>query len=1174
VKDGLRVTWVELLRRLAPVLPADLFAQLRTFSSLTFVSSDTERTFGETLRQAISALDSLHHTLTNFLPRYVLDLEPTPGQPHGELLRGSFIFADVTGFTALTGELSRRGTAGREEMNRLMRALFAALLEPLLNSGGDLLIFAGDAVLATFPGHPEGRDARWATRTALRLVEAIKPFEHLETPYGTFSLTMSAGVERGDAFAAVVGTQQRMEFLISGGPVQGAMKAEGAAEPGQVVAGVGVLPFLRPEEFALQGSIVAGIHGGELSDYEPSPPARRRSRMSAIFSKRLPDLFENLQEALAKVEALVPFIPPDLFVQIARGEDIRQHPPVAVQFINVLGLEELALGSTGPQQAAAILQRYFVQAHEAVTQREGVISQVDAYAKGFTLLNPFGALTRHEGVPRLAASAALELDRMLCGINREFALDPPLVQRTGLTYARIFTGEIGYRHRREYVVAGPAVNLAARLMAKAEAGQIVLDASAWDAVRADFVAKDLPPIPLKGITDPVPRFLLQGVRKDKDLRVDEYPLVGCQREQAVLETLLEEAAAGRGGALAVVGEAGFGKNFVAAHIIDQARTQGMTVLTGRCHPFSQMTPYAPWKDMVEGWLEVDEESTPDSRRNRLRERLDEFDLVSSLPAFADLLGFAPTHLAAKVEQRGAALSDQGPSLFATLREQADQVEAGVGWGALISRRAVDAPTTFSPRADEERSIWQVLRERASISSALYLLLERLAQRRPTLVVVADAQWLDPDSRKVLSAMIKVAKACSLFVLVTAGSGTEWEGDRIVLSALSDAETEELAALVLRASRLEPDLVSWLLARVNGNPLFIISYCRALRECDAVVVDPNSGEARWSGPPPSLPLSLQGLLLAQVERAGKTTQEALQRSTVLGATFPTWLLTELCRDALSQDELDQALDEAARRSLIAPSPPAQAYAFSSQSLRDAIYAALSHAIRQSWHRQVAERLSGADDASRYEQLEQIAYHYGLGDDAPKAAYYARLAGDKARARQADQAALAHYEQALAISGDGEGIVGERRLAYEGTGDVRALQGDGVAARRAYEAALSGADSEAEHRLKAKLALLAPMLGTTEPEVLEEAQSLLPPSALLRVWLAAALCWVHAERGEADAAQAVCRGLSSFAQAEAEEFTRGMLEAVDEGNPLLPYDDLFALFAPTYLRSTPAPSGGDS
>jgi hypothetical protein len=224
--------------------------------------------------------------------------------------------------------------------------------------------------------------------------------------------------------------------------------------------------------------------------------------------------------------------------------------------------------------------------------------------------------------------------------------------------------------------------------------------------------------------------------------------------------------------------------------------------------------------------------------------------------------------------------------------------------------------------------------------------------------------------------------------------------------------------------------------------------------------------------------------------------------------------------------------------------------------------------------VAERLSGADDASRYEQLEQIAYHYGLGDDAPKAAYYARLAGDKARARQADQAALAHYEQALAISGDGEGIVGERRLAYEGTGDVRALQGDGVAARRAYEAALSGADSEAEHRLKAKLALLAPMLGTTEPEVLEEAQSLLPPSALLRVWLAAALCWVHAERGEADAAQAVCRGLSSFAQAEAEEFTRGMLEAVDEGNPLLPYDDLFALFAPTYLRSTPAPSGGDS
>jgi hypothetical protein len=363
-------------------------------------------------------------------------------------------------------------------------------------------------------------------------------------------------------------------------------------------------------------------------------------------------------------------------------------------------------------------------------------------------------------------------------------------------------------------------------------------------------------------------------------------------------------------------------------------------------------------------------------------------------------------------------------------------------------------------------------------------------------------------------------------------------------------------------------------RVNGNPLFIISYCRALRDSDAVVADPSTGEARWSGPPPPLPLSLQGLLLAQVERAGKATQEALQRGAVLGASFPAWLLAGLCQGILRQEELDQALDEAARRSLIAPPPPAQVHLFSSQSLHDAIYATLSHAARQSWHRQAAEMLAGVDDAVRYERLEQIAYHYRLGDDVHNAAYYTRLAGDKARARQADEAALAFYGQTLAVAADGEEIAGEQRIAHEGIGDVRALQGEPEAASAAYQAALAGAGLGDEHRLTAKLALLSPLVEAPRQETLRMAQGLLPSTDPLQVWIAAAMCWLLAERGDVKAAESMCQTLPSAMQAEAVEFTQGMLEAARKGEPLIPYADLFALFAPTYLRPPPASSGGDS
>jgi len=1176
VKKETRNAWVELLHRLAPLLPADLFALLRSFPDPASLSAKEKRPCADCLQQAIQKLDSLHHKLTTYLPRYLLDLAPTPGEPHGELLEGSFIFADVTGFTALTGELSKRGAAGREEMNRLMRSLFGALLDPLLASGGDLLIFAGDAALAYFPARPDqppGQDARWAARTALRLVQAITPFAHLETPYGDFSLTMSAGVERGPAFGAVVGTRRRMEFLISGGAIQGATAAEGEAEPNQVFAGPNIRAILSPAEFEMRGSVVAGIRGGKLDDYEAVPPARRRSRMSAIFSRRIPDLLEHLQQTLGRVEKLTPFIPPDLFSQIARGEDIRQHPPVAIQFVNVMGLEDMALGPSGPEQAAAVLQRYFVQAQEIVTEREGIISQMDTYVKGFTLLNPFGAPTHHEGIPRLAASAALELARLLEQVNREFSLDPPLTQRTGMTYDRIFTGEIGYRHRREYVVAGPAVNLAARLMSKAEPGQIVLDPATWERVKEDFLADSLPPIPLKGIPEPVPRFNLRGLRQGKGLRLTDYPLAGREEELLMLEEQLRKASAGKGGALALIGEAGIGKSRLVAALAESARQQGMAVLSGGCRPFAKTTPYAPWEDLVARWFGLDAETPPQTRRRRLKQQLAQLDLTPSLPAFVDLLDLPAADLTSRTPQfRQKTPTKSAPGLFAALQKQTEQQPErrqadAPGWAALterVSKAKPDrVPSEWPFSKDGTTSIWQTLRERASIPQALHLALERQTRQRPTLLVIEDIQWIDTESRKILDDLTASAQTRPLFLLATARLDTIWQGEQLLLPPLSDAGSRDLAAFGLQATQLETELADWLLARAGGSPLFILSYCRALRDADAVVVDPASDEARWSGPPPQLPLSLREILLAQVEQLDEQAQEVMQRGSVIGVAFPSWLITHLVHDALPSGQLGEALGRAARRSLVAPPPPGNIHAFSSHSLQDALYTTLSHAQRREWHEEVGDQLAQADEQTRYERLEQIAHHYSRSRNPHKAARFTRLAGDKARARQADEAALTFYAQTLDVSGD-EGIAAEQRLAREGIGDVHALRSEGEAAIAAYQAALQESQSQDKRRLKTKLALLAPLVGPAKPKLLEEAQHALPASDPLRPWLGAALVWLYAGQGKTKSAISLCRDALAQAKEPVITLLQEGLESLEAGERLPPYTDFFALFARSNLR----------
>jgi len=381
-----------------------------------------------------------------------------------------------------------------------------------------------------------------------------------------------------------------------------------------------------------------------------------------------------------------------------------------------------------------------------------------------------------------------------------------------------------------------------------------------------------------------------------------------------------------------------------------------------------------------------------------------------------------------------------------------------------------------------------------------------------------------DSRQVLEAVAADAPSWPLLLLLTSWPGAVSAGDEMALSPLAEAEARALAALALRATQTAPDLADWLMGHTEGNPLFLLAYCRALRDGAAVTVDPATGEARWSGPPPALPISVQEIMLAEVERLAEEAREVVRRGAIAGTVVSTDVLAHLCRDVVAADELSDPVDQAARRVITAPPPPAPAFSFTSQSLHEPVYAALSHGSRDAWHEQVGDWMAGGDEATRYERLEEIAHHYSRSADAEKAARYTRLAGDKARARQADEAALAFYAQTLAA---------ERQRAHEGIGDVRALRGECEAAHEAYRAALEETvpgDEAARGRLDAKLALLSALAGPADPGPLEEARQALPPSDRLREAL-------------------------------------GNLDTRDR---LPPYADLVALFTHACLRTVP---GGD-
>jgi len=311
--------WSTIRPRLARYLPAETFNRLLALpDDLRQLDDAAQRRAAQQLLKANRALEPLRRTLLQYMPRYLIELAPLPGQARGEILSGSFMHADLKGFTALTELLARQGRArGQEEMNRMLNKLFSSLLDPLIASGGDLLIFAGDAALAYFPAQDDAEDTLQAARAGLRMQRAIKPFSTLENEFGQCSLSMRIGVERGQAYAGVVGDAERMELLVSGSGVHAAMLAEAQAEPGRVFLGESARQAAAGH-FTLNGAQVVDDLGDDLGDYEVSPPTRKRGG-ALLLSKDLPDVLQTLNVSLQHVERLAPFLPEDMLARLDGG---------------------------------------------------------------------------------------------------------------------------------------------------------------------------------------------------------------------------------------------------------------------------------------------------------------------------------------------------------------------------------------------------------------------------------------------------------------------------------------------------------------------------------------------------------------------------------------------------------------------------------------------------------------------------------------------------------------------------------------------------------------------------------------------------------------------------------------------------------------------------------------
>src|SRR5688500_5442252 len=183
-------------------------------------------------------MSTLLEDFASYVPTITLNriaADPAPlTAPKYEHFPAAVLFADITGFTALAEELGKQGPAGAEELGGVLNDYFGQLTALIAEHGGDVVKFAGDALLAVWPSRGPDENLRTVTlRAAQCSLVAQKELRNYEAAAGVrLSMRMAIGVGKADTMY-IGGAFGRWELLIAGEPLLQVSLAERQAQPGQ-----------------------------------------------------------------------------------------------------------------------------------------------------------------------------------------------------------------------------------------------------------------------------------------------------------------------------------------------------------------------------------------------------------------------------------------------------------------------------------------------------------------------------------------------------------------------------------------------------------------------------------------------------------------------------------------------------------------------------------------------------------------------------------------------------------------------------------------------------------------------------------------------------------------------------------------------------------------------------
>ncbi|XP_012584365.1 PREDICTED: adenylate cyclase type 10 [Condylura cristata] len=496
--------------------------------------------------------------------------------PSVDYFDGVLMFVDISGFTEMTEKFSTAMymDRGAEQLVEILNHYISAIVEKVLIFGGDILKFAGDALLALWK--VERRQLKNFITVVIKCsLEIHGLFESQECQEG-LDVRVKIGLAAGHITMLVFGDKTRNFFLVIGQAVEDVRLAQNMAQMNDVILSpncwqlcdrnmieIERIPdqravkvnFLKPpptfnfEEFFTKCMT--------FMDYYPSGDHKNLLRLACMLESD-PELELSLQKYV--MESILKQIDDKQL----RGY-LSELRPVTIVFVNLMFKEQDKV-----EVISAAIQAACVHISSVLRVFRGQINKVFMFDKGCSFLCVFGF--PGEKAPdevTHALESAVDIFDFCSQVHKIRTVS------IGVASGIVFCGIVGHSVRHEYTVIGQKVNIAARMMMYYP-GIVTCDSVTYNGSNLPaYFFKELPKKVMKGVADSGPVYQCLGLNEKVMFgmaylicnRNEGYPLLGRDKEiKYFICTMKEFLMSNCSRVLMYEGLAGYGKSQILMEI--------------------------------------------------------------------------------------------------------------------------------------------------------------------------------------------------------------------------------------------------------------------------------------------------------------------------------------------------------------------------------------------------------------------------------------------------------------------------------------------------------------------------------------------------------------------------------------------------------------------------------